>query len=220
MMKKALSVILAAGLLASLSTITSTIVVAAPIPDAAIQSAHEVPPPVAKNDADFDKALLDDVDGVSLQLYTRISYNGFYKKMPLDNDDALKAEYNITKAQFDKANEIFSKRMQDDKSFKFINLFGAYFWDQAGAGGKNSEFAKDYVQSVLNDGPLYLDPPMTMTEYSDLMRYYGNKIAFEPDMGELAASDRVLKDKGYTFEELQIIGAWLGRATALGMGIR
>lgn len=217
-MKKILSIIFAVGSLVSISAIS----IAAPIPEKVLQSAQEFPPPVVKNDARFDRTLLDDVAGVSLQLYTRIVYDELYVKSTVYGEDDLQAEHNITKAQLAQANKVFNKRLQadrDQKNFKFTNLFVAYLWSQPGAGGRQNDYAKDFVQSALNDGPLYLDPPMTMKKFQDLMRYHDNKIVQEPDRHTLAASDRVLKDKGYSFEELQVIGVWLRRAYVIEMHV-
>lgn len=202
-------------LLLMLVSLMVTSVFASEIPPAALESAQQNPPPVAVKKKDFDKLLLEPVDGVSLQLYSKISYDAFYHNVPIDDEVELKKRYNITKAQYDKANDVFDDRMRDDKSYVFIDIYGAYFFTDAD--GQNANYAKDYVQSVLNDGPLYLAPPMTMEEYRLLMTFYGRKIAFEPDRNKREAADRVLSEKGMTFQDLQIVGAWLGRSVRLGV---
>ncbi|MHC5308119.1 hypothetical protein [Bartonella sp. LJL80] len=191
--------------------------VASNIPQTAMQSAAEIPPPLVKKSPTFDRKLLEPVDGVEFIIFAQMAYDAFYRDVNIDDEASLKKVYGFSEAQRDHANVEFGKRMKDDASFTLINLYGAYFFMDAEKDSLSyGKYAKDYVQSVLNDGPLYEDAPMTIQEYAALMNFYGRKMDFAKEMTR-AESDKVMSEKGMTYLDLQIIGAWIGRHSALGM---
>ncbi|MGO8800712.1 MAG: hypothetical protein ACLQE9_02740 [Roseiarcus sp.] len=161
----------------------------------------------------FDRALLDPVDGLSLRRYAHIAFDSFAGDEP-DMDKVL-ARYGVARAQFDHANAAFIERLRGDKSYVMSEIYGAYFIESAG--GKYAALAADVARSVLDGAPLREAAPMAWDQYLELMRFYGANVS-RAKATSRAAFDEILKPKGLSFVDYQIIGAWFGRRMRLGGG--
>jgi hypothetical protein len=158
----------------------------------------------------FDRALLEPVDGVDLRTYAHIAFESFAGDDP-DRDKIL-ARHGIAKTQFDHANGTFIERMRADASYTLSDLYGAYFFETAG--GKYAPLAADVAHSVIEGGPLRETAPMNWDDYMALTNYYGRRSPAAKDSSR-ASYDEILKPKGLTFVDYQIIGAWFGRRLRL-----
>lgn len=166
-------------------------------------------PPLALKRKNFDQKMLDPVEGVSLRAYCHAAHALF--REPKAPKDEVLAKFGLTSAQFDKANEAFGKRMKDDFTRTMIDLFGAYFYEQAD--GAYAAYARDTAQSVLGDGPLLKEEPMSEDQFREMQIYYGRKV--ESIGVELEKQDEVLRPYNITFDDFNILGAWFGRRWAL-----
>ena len=167
-------------------------------------------PPVALKTPKFDKAFLMPVDGISVRQYAHIVFDMFAN----DEQDTKKllAKYSLTQERFDKITAVMTKRMQDDQTRKFIDIYGAYYIEEAP--GQFAKLARDVAQSVLSGGPLREREPMTWKEYMKFQGYYARKAPFARDTSR-AAYDDILSDQGMNFIDFQVLGAWFGRQLAL-----
>jgi len=171
------------------------------------------PEPLPKTALDakgFDRALLDPVDGLSLRRYAHIAFDSFAGDEP-DLNKVL-ARHDVTRAQFDHANAVFTDRMRADKTYTLTEIYGAYFIETAG--GKYAPLAADVARSVIDGAPMREPAPMAWDQYLDLMRFYASNVANAKGTAR-AAYDEILKPKGLTFVDYQIIGAWFGRRMRL-----
>jgi hypothetical protein len=172
------------------------------------------PDPIPKTALDakgFDRALLDPVDGLSFRGYAHIAFDSFAGDEP-DLNNVL-ARHGVTRAQFDHANAVFIDRMRADKTYTLTEVYGAYFLETSR--GKYAPLAADVARSVIEGGPLREPPPMVWDQYLELMRFYGANVAKSKGTTR-AAFDEILKPKGFSFVDYQIIGAWFGRKMRLG----
>lgn len=172
------------------------------------------PDPIPKTALDakgFDRGLLDPVDGLSFRRYAHIAFDSFAGDEP-DLDKVL-ARHDVTRAQFDHANAAFTDRMRADKTYTLTEVYGAYFLETAR--GKYAPLATDVARSVIEGVPLREPPPMPWDQYLELMRFYGGNVANAKGTTR-AAFDAILKPKGLSFVDYQIIGAWFGRKMRLG----
>jgi len=172
------------------------------------------PDPIPRTALDakgFDRALLDPVDGLSLRRYAHIAFDSFAGDEP-DLNTVL-ARHDITRAQFDHANAAFIDRMGADKTYTLTQIYGAYFLETAR--GKYAPLAADVARSVIEGVPLREPPPMVWDQYLELMSFYGANVAKAKGTTR-AAFDEILKPKGLSFVDYQIIGAWFGRKMHLG----
>jgi hypothetical protein len=158
----------------------------------------------------FDRALLDPVDGVDLRTYAHIAFESFAG----DDPDLAKilARHGIVKAQFDHANATFIERMRADATYTLANLYGAYFIETAS--GKYAALAADVAHSVIEGAPLREAAPMSWDDYLALTSFYGRQAPSAKDQSR-ASYDEILKPKGLSFVDYQIIGAWFGRRLRL-----
>ena len=179
-------------------------------PSAAPATAADEIPPAALKTPKFDKAYLAPVDGISVRQYAHIVFDMFAN----DEQDTKKllAKYGLTQARFDTINAAMIKRMQDDQTRKFIDIYGAYYIEEAP--GQFAKLARDVAQSVLSGGPLREREPMTWKEYMKFQGYYARKAPFARDTSR-AAYDDILSDQGMNFIDFQVLGAWFGRQLAL-----
>jgi hypothetical protein len=183
---------------------------------AAAASAEEKPaaagdiPPMIQKLPKFDKSVFDPVDGMSVRDYAHLVLEMFLDDSK-DNTKLLSA-HNLTKPQFDHINDVMIERMRKDTSFKFIEVYGAYYIENAE--GPFKAYAKDVANSVLNGVPLKEKDPMSWEEYLKLQGFYGRKAPFAKDTSR-ASYDEILAEKAMTFMDYQILGAWFGRKLAL-----
>ena len=170
-------------------------------------------PPVALKTPKFNTSLLAPVDGISVRQYAHIVFDMFAN----DQDDPSKvlAKYGLTQERFDKVTAVMTGRMKDDPTWKFIDIYGAYYIEDAP--GLFSRLAKDVAQSVLSGGPLRETPPMSWEEYMRFQGYYARKAPFARDTSR-AAYDEILADQGMNFIDFQVLGAWFSRQKALCHG--
>ncbi len=168
-------------------------------------------PKTALNAKGFDRALLDPVEGLSLRRYAHIAFDSFAGDEP-DLNKVL-ARHDVSRAQFDHANAVFTDRMRADKTYTLTEIYGAYFIETAG--GKYAPLAADVARSVVDGVPLREPPPMVWDQYLDLIRFYARNVANAKGTAR-AAYDEILKPKGLSFVDYQIIGAWFGRKMRLG----
>ena len=158
-------------------------------------------PPVALKTPGFKADWLAPVDGVSVQTYAHIVFEMFATDA-LDNDKLL-ASHGLTQARFDKIGEVMVARMREDTSFKFIDIYGAYYIENAP--GPFAAYAKDVAQSVLSGGPLRESAPMSEENYRRVQGFYARKAPFARDTSR-AAYDEILADQGMNFIDYQVLG--------------
>lgn len=185
-------------------------VLAGPVTCMAEPAAGNLPPAAIKA-AGFDPALLAPVDGISVREYAHIVFDLFARDD--QGEAAILAEHKVTKAQFDHANEAMISRMKDDTTFKFIELYGAYYIETAP--GPFAAYAKDISNSVLNGVALREPEPMKWEAYMKIVGFYARKAPFAKDT-KRASYDEILGDQGMNFIDFQVLGAWFSRRVALG----
>ena len=176
---------------------------------AQVAAGQDALPPVVLKTPKFNRAFLAPVDGLSVRDYAHLVFQMFAGDVT-DNATFL-ASHGVTQAQFDHANEAMTKRMQDDPTRKFIDIYGAYFIENAP--GPFAAYAKDVANSVLNDVNLREKEPFAWDEYMRLQGYYARKAPFARDTSR-AAYDEILADQGMNFIDFQVLGAWYGRKMA------
>ena len=175
------------------------------------EAAAEIPP-VALRTKGFDTKLLDPVDGITVREYAHIVFEMFAGEADADR---VIAAHKLTKPRFDAITTEMTERFRKDPTFKYAEIYAAYY--QETAGGKYEAYAKDYAQSVLNGGPLKEKEPMNWGRYMELQKFYADRaMAVKPTTR--AASDAVLAEKGLTFIDYQVLGAWFGRRLAVQSG--
>lgn len=167
-------------------------------------TADDIPPTALK--AKLDPSLFAAVDGVSVRQYAHIVFDMFAN----DTQDADKtlAKYGLTKARFDKITAVMTDRMRQDKTFKFIDIYGAYYIEDAP--GPFSRWAKDVANHVLNGAPLKEKPPYSMEDYMAIQGYYARKAPFAKDTSR-ASYDEILSEKGINFIDYSVLGSWYGK---------
>ena len=169
----------------------------------------EIPPAALK--AKLDAGLFAPVDGISVREFAHIVFDMFARDD--FGEDKILAEHKVTKAQFDHANDVMTKRMSDDKTFKFIDIYGAYYIETAP--GPFAALAKDVSNSVLNGVALKESEPMKWQDYMRIQGFYARKAPFAKDTTR-ASYDEILGDQGMNFIDFQVLGAWFSRRVALG----
>ena len=181
----------------------------APAASRAETTAADIPPAALK--AKLDAGLFAPVDGISVREFAHIVFDLFARD---DLGEAkILADHKVTKAQFDHANEVMTGRMKDDKTFKFIDIYGAYYIETAP--GPFAALAKDVSNSVLNGVPLREPEPMKWEDYMRITGFYARKAPFAKDTSR-RSYDEILGDQGINFIDFQVLGAWFSRRVALG----
>lgn len=179
---------------------------APPTPEAKSASA-DLPPSAIK--AKLDPALFAPVDGVSVRQYAHIVFEMFAFG---NQDDAsaakVLAKYNLTQPRFDKITEVMTERMKKDKTFKFIDIYGAYYIENAP--GRFQHLAKDVANHVLTGAKLKEKPPFSWEEYRELQGFYARKAPFAKNTTR-AAYDEILAEKGMNFIDYTVLGSWFGK---------
>ena len=207
MLSKRLILLLAA--LPIVATLGFVVLPAAQSVEAPPAVAEELPAVVAKLPG-FDPAWLAPIEGVGVRRFAHVVFEMFAgegQDMP-----KLLARHGLTEAKVNRISEVIATRMREDKSFKFAEIYGAYY--QEAATGQFAKFARDMAHSVLNGVPLAEREPMTWDEFRVVQGYYARKSPFARDTS-LAALDEILAPKKMTFIDFQVLGAWFGRRLAL-----
>ena len=168
----------------------------------------EKPPKAALTAKGFDLALLDPVDGVSLRAYAHAAFDAFAGDEP--DIGKVAARHGMTEAQFNQVGAAFTERMRKDATYTLIDIYGAYFIETAGG-----KYAADVAHSVIEGGPLREQAPMAWDQYLELTSFYGRNAPNAKDKTR-KSYDEILKLKGLTFVDYQIVGAWFGRRMRLG----
>lgn len=169
--------------------------------------ADGMPPTAVK--AKLDPALFASVDGVSVRQYAHIVFDLFANG---DQSQAstvkLLEKHGLTQDRFNKITEVMTERMRNDNTFKFIDIYGAYYIENAP--GPFHHLAKDVANHVLNGAPLKEKPPYSWDEYRAIQGFYARKAPFAKDTTR-ASYDEILSEKGMNFIDYTVLGSWYGK---------
>ncbi|MBB3945388.1 hypothetical protein GGQ73_001321 [Rhizobium skierniewicense] len=167
------------------------------------------PPKIATMREGFDLKMLEPVNGIDFRKYGHITYAIFLD--PNGNHEAIYQKFGTDKANFDAASAAFGQRMKVDPTFAMVEIFGAYFAENAQ--GTYAAFGQDVAQSVLNQAPLTQSEPMPEEAFREIQVYYSRKASVAGT--SLGEQDEVLKPYHITFNDFNILGAWFSRRLAL-----
>ncbi len=200
---------------ALLSVVTAVLVPSAgwaqsqPAPAGIESPSPASPPKIAASRTGFDVKLLEPVAGIDYRTYSHITYAMFID--PDGDHDAIFKTFGTDRARYEAAGATFGERMKQDPTFAMVEMFGAYFAENAQ--GSYAALGRDVAQSVLNQAPLRETEPMPEEKYREIQVYNSRKA---PVAGTaLAQQDQVLKPYHITFNDFNIIGAWFSRRLAL-----
>ena len=166
-------------------------------------------PPILKSQPEFDMKMLEPINGVDLRTYSHITYAMFLD--PDGDHEAIFKRFGVEKADFEAASAGFGERMRQDRSFVFVEMFGAYFAENAE--GKYAALGRDVAQSVINNAPLKEAEPMPEEKFREIQAYYSRKASVAGT--ELSKQDEVLAPYHITFNDFNILGAWFSRRLKL-----
>jgi hypothetical protein len=167
------------------------------------------PPRIATMRQGFDLKMLEPVNGIDFRQYSHITYAIFLD--PNGDHEAIYQKFGTDKANFDAASAAFGERMKVDTTFAMVEIFGAYFAENAQ--GTYAAFGQDVAQSVLNQAPLTQSEPMPEETFREIQVYYSRKASVAGT--SLGEQDEVLKPYHITFNDFNILGAWFSRRLAL-----
>lgn len=166
-------------------------------------------PKIAAVRPGFDAKLLEPIQGVDFRTYGHVTYAMFLD--PNGDHEAIFQRFGIDKTRFESASAAFTDRMKQDSTFAMVEMFGAYFAEQAQ--GTYAALGRDVAQSVLNQAPLQEQEPMPEEKFREIQVFYSRKALVAGT--ELAKQDEVLKTYHITFNDFNIMGAWFSRRLAL-----
>lgn len=167
------------------------------------------PPKIATSRAGFDVKMLEPVNGIDYRTYGHITYAMFLD--PDGDHEAIFKRFETDKARYEAAGAAFGERMKQDQTFAMVEMFGAYFAENAQ--GTYAALGRDVAQSVLNQAPLRETEPMPEEKFREIQVYYSRKASVAGTA--LAQQDEVLKPYHITFNDFNIMGAWFSRRLAL-----
>ncbi|ULR44344.1 hypothetical protein [Rhizobium sp. K102] len=166
-------------------------------------------PKIAASRAGFDVKMLEPVNGIDYRTYGHITYAMFLD--PDGDHEAIFKKLGTDRAGYEAAGATFSERMKQDQTFAMVEMFGAYFAEEAQ--GTYAALGRDVAQSVLNQAPLRETEPMPEEKFREIQVYYGRKVSVAGTA--LAQQDEILKPYHITFNDFNIVGAWFSRRLAL-----
>ncbi|MBB4479430.1 hypothetical protein [Rhizobium etli] len=197
-----------------------SLVMAVSLPSSVWAQSHSAPagienpspaslPKIAASRTGFDVKMLEPVNGIDYRTYGHITYAMFLD--PDGDHEAIFKKFGTDRAGYEAAGATFSERMKQDRTFAMVEMFGAFFAEEAQ--GTYAALGRDVAQSVLNQAPLRETEPMPEEKFREIQVYYGRKVSVAGTA--LAQQDEILKPYHITFNDFNIVGAWFSRRLAL-----